>query len=145
MAIDNSLFNKTQSETATILVVDDEEPVRKMMAKMLQRSGFTILEAPGGTEALEICEQHDGIQLLITDLTMPGLNGFDLADQVAERWPGLKILFISGYASGYGFRRKLADRPLLGKPFTADELCAKVRELVGRGAPASGSGYLSAP
>ena len=145
MAIDNSLFNKTQSEAATILVVDDEEPVRKMMAKMLQRSGFTILEAPGGTEALEICGQHNGIQLLITDVTMPGLNGFDLADQVAERWPSLKILFISGYANGYAFRRKIADRPLLGKPFTADELCAKVRELLGRGAPASGSGYLAAP
>ena len=76
MAIRNPFTNKEQSETATILVVDDEVPVRTMMAKMLQRSGYTTLEAPGGKEALEICEQHIGIHLLITDLTMPGLNGF---------------------------------------------------------------------
>jgi len=137
MAIANSLF------AATILVVDDEGPVRKMMAKMLQRSGYSTLEAPGGKEALEICEQHIGIHLLITDLTMPGLNGFDLADLVGERWPELKILFMSGAANGYGLRRRIADQPFLGKPFTANELCAKVRELVGNGAPSSG--YLSAP
>jgi len=143
MAIRNPFTNKEQSETATILVVDDEVPVRTMMAKMLQRSGYTTLEAPGGKEALEICEQHIGIHLLITDLTMPGLNGFDLADQVGERWPELKILFMSGDANGYGLRRRIAERPFLGKPFTADELREKVRELVGNGAPSSG--YLSAP
>src|SRR5690349_11677316 len=86
-----------------------------MMARMLRRSGFTILEAPGGTEALEIREQHNGIQRLITDLTMPGLNGFDLAEQVAERWPELKILCVSGYRSGHAFRPQDSDRPWLEK------------------------------
>ena len=152
MAIANSSIKPEQSGAATILIVDDEEAVRKLAARMLLRSGYTVLDAPGGKEALELCAQREGIHLLITDLTMPGLSGFELAERVQERWPELKILFMTGYANDHGLgretstgtgKRGTAQRPLLEKPFTAEELCAKVRELLGQAVPSSG--HLTAP
>ena len=63
---------------------------------------------------------------------MPGMNGFDLAERISERWPDIRILFISGCANDLSVRRQLYERPLLPKPFTRDELANKVRELSGR-------------
>ena len=126
------------TETLTILVVDDEEPIRKMLERMLGISGYSVLKASSGEEALYICEQSPAaIQLLITDLTMPGMNGVDLADTVSNRWPDTKVLFISGYTSEYRLRRKLGERPLLEKPFTRDSLTSKIREVVAAGMQAS--------
>ena len=78
-----------------------------------------------------MCEGSGGaLRLVVTDITMPGMSGFDLAERIAERWPGLKILFISGFANDHAIRRKLCGRPVLQKPFTGNDLTNKVRELL---------------
>ena len=124
-------FSSTQEPKPTnILVVDDEEPIRRMMEKMLRECGYSILHAGSGEAALSVCERNDGaLHLVATDITMPGMSGFDLAEHIGERWPG-KILFISGFANDHGIRRKLSGRPILPKPFTGDDLTNKVRELL---------------
>ena len=116
---------------ANILVVDDEEPVRRLMQKMLRLSGYSTLQADGGEEALSLCERTGAaLRLVITDIVMPGMSGFDLAERIAGRWPSVKILFVTGSKNDCGVRRKLTDRPLLEKPFTGDDLTKKVRTLL---------------
>jgi CheY-like chemotaxis protein len=121
--------------TATILVVDDEALIRTAINRMLQAIDCQILNATNGNEALAICEQWKGaIHLMLTDVMMPGMNGFDLADHVTKRWPSIKILFISGFATDAAIRRRTSNHPLLQKPFTRDQLTCKVRELLKRSA-----------
>jgi len=119
---------RKSTEAPTILVVDDEGAIRTLIEKMLQRSGYSTVVAANGDEALSVCERSsDSIHLLVTDVLMPGMNGFDLAVRVAEKWPTMKILFVSAFASDRSLRRQLGDRPLLEKPFTFDDLANKVR------------------
>jgi len=82
----------------TILVVEDEEEIRKLAVAILQRQGYRILEAANGGDAFLICEQgKEKIQLLLTDVVMPGLNGPELARRLGYFYPEMKILFMSGY------------------------------------------------
>ena len=105
------------AERATILVVDDEETIRRMIEKMLANSGCAVLKASSAIEALEVMERQGGVlQLVVTDVSMPGMNGFDLAERVAERWPNIRVLFISGCANDLSVKRQLYDRPMLPKP-----------------------------
>jgi len=128
-----SYSTKNASLTPTILVVDDEDLVRKMIARMLQPMGYDILHAANGTEALTICEQWKGaIHLMVTDVTMPGMNGIDLVDCATERWPSIKILFITGFATDAAIRRRTSNHPLLRKPFTRDQLAGQVQKLLNR-------------
>ncbi len=116
----------------TILVVDDEEAVRRLACRMLTWTGYQALEARHGREALATIEEHAGpIHLVLTDMKMPGMNGRELGRQVEERWPGKPILYMSGFASEV-FRSGLleAGAPFLAKPFTQDDLAAKVRALL---------------
>lgn len=84
--------------TETILVVEDEQKVREIEVKLLSKLGYTVLEADDGLKALNICEELDGsIQLLLTDVVMPRMNGGELADKIKELFPAIKILYISGY------------------------------------------------
>ncbi len=118
-------------ERATILVVDDEEAIRRMMEKMLGNSGYTVLNASSGVEALSVCEEKGAaLQLVVTDVAMPGMNGFDLAERISERWPSIRILFMSGCVNDLSVRRQLYERPLLPKPFTREGLSQKIRELL---------------
>ncbi len=122
---------RSEAERATILVVDDEEAIRRMMQRMLGTSGYTVLQACSAMEALSVCEEQGAaLQLVVTDVTMPGMNGFDLAQRISERWPAVRVLFISGCANDLSVRRQLYERPMLAKPFTRDELANKVRELL---------------
>jgi len=131
MAIRNLFSAKEDFAPSTILVVDDEEPMRRMMEKVLGQCKYSILNASSGAEALAVCEQSAGtLHLVVTDVTMPGVNGFDLAERIAERWPGIKILFVSGLTNDCGTRRRLCGRPMLQKPFTRDDLTRKVHELL---------------
>ena len=117
----------------TVLVVDDEEVVRQLACRMLTWTGYQALEARHGREALATIEEHNGpVHLVLTDIKMPGMNGRDLGRQVEERWPGMPILYMSGFASEV-FRGGLLepDAPFLAKPFTQDDLAAKVRALLG--------------
>ena len=116
-----------------VLVVDDEEAVRQLASRMLTYTGYRAMQASHAREALAALEQDPaGIHLILTDVKMPGMNGGELGRQVALRWPGKPVLYMSGFASEI-FQGGLLDpgAPFLAKPFTQDDLAAKVRALVG--------------
>ena len=117
----------------TILLVDDETSVRQLVRKILQMNGYTVLEASRGVDALQICQRHEGpIHLLLTDVTMPEMNGQNLAEQVTALRPHIRVLYMSGYIDPLialvGLRAEIA---FIQKPFTADALARKVREALG--------------
>jgi two-component system, cell cycle sensor histidine kinase and response regulator CckA len=117
----------------TVLVVDDEEAVRRLACRMLTWTGYQALEATHGREAIATMEQHaGGIHLVLTDIKMPGMNGRELGRQVEQRWPGKPVLYMSGFASEV-FQGGLLEpgAPFLAKPFTQEDLAAKVRSLLG--------------
>jgi signal transduction histidine kinase/CheY-like chemotaxis protein len=126
---------------ATILVVDDEAPVRRLVAEILTQGGYDVLEATGATEAAAASREHDKpIDLLLTDVVMPGTDGVSLARELRQAIPSLRVLLMSGYAGEVLTRRGMLeeDFALLEKPFTAAGLCAKVRQaLNGRSAAAA--------
>jgi two-component system, cell cycle sensor histidine kinase and response regulator CckA len=116
----------------TILVVDDEEAVRRLACRMLTWTGYQALEARHGREALSTIEQHQGpIHLVLTDIKMPGMTGRELGREIQNRWPGKPILYMSGFATEV-FQSGLleAEAPFLAKPFTQDDLAAKIRALL---------------
>jgi two-component system cell cycle sensor histidine kinase/response regulator CckA len=116
----------------TVLVVDDEEAVRRLAVRMLTWTGYQALEARHGREALATLEEHPGpIHLVLTDIKMPGMNGRELGRYIEQRWPGKPILYMSGFASEV-FRGGLLEpgAPFLAKPFTQDDLAGKVRALL---------------
>jgi two-component system, cell cycle sensor histidine kinase and response regulator CckA len=116
----------------TVLVVDDEEAVRRLACRMLTWTGYQALEARHGREAIATIEQHVGpIHLVLTDIKMPGMSGRELGRQVEQRWPGKPILYMSGFAAEV-FRAGLLEpgAPFLAKPFTQDDLAAKVRAIL---------------
>ena len=122
--------------TGTILLVEDEESVLKMTRTMLQNLGYDVLAAGTPAEALELAEHHrNGIDLLLTDVVMPQMNGKDLAEKLTGEQPTLKCLFMSGYAAdvmGGGKSLPEADRPFfIRKPFTILELAKAVRKTIG--------------
>ena len=116
----------------TVLVVDDEEAVRRLASRMLTWSGYQALEARHGREALATIEQHAGpIHLVLTDIKMPGMNGRELGREIERRWPDKRILYMSGFASEV-FQGGLLEpgAPFLAKPFTQEDLTGKVRGLL---------------
>jgi CheY-like chemotaxis protein len=116
----------------TILLAEDDRSVRRLVVAELSRRGFTVLEAEDGVAALEILRsQRDRIDVLVTDVVMPRMNGADLAKAAERIRPGLKILFISGHPerAGAGLEPTGVTN-LLMKPFTADTLAARIKEMV---------------
>ena len=116
----------------TVLVVDDEEAVRRLASRMLTWMGHQALEARHGREALATIEEHHGpIHLVITDIKMPGMNGRELGRHIEARWPDKAILYMSGFASEV-FRGGLLEpgAPFIAKPFTQEDLAARVRALL---------------
>ena len=116
----------------TILLAEDEEMVRELAIEILQGAGYTVLDAPNGAAALAVCERHEGrIDLLVTDMVMPGMDGIELARRVCDSRPGIPVLFMSGYVEDA--RERLGDlkegRTFLQKPITPTKLSRKVREL----------------
>jgi two-component system, cell cycle sensor histidine kinase and response regulator CckA len=117
----------------TILLVEDAEPLRKLAASFLTTHGFQVLSAPDGEQALKIAEAHGGaIQLLVTDVIMPGQNGRVLAERLVASYPAIKVLYISGYTDSFiaGHGVLGPDSNLLNKPFTEGALIQKVREVL---------------
>ncbi len=114
----------------TLLVVEDNDLIRSMTVQILEASGFHVLLAADGDAALTLAEEEGGrIDLLFTDLVMPGLNGVDLARRIRRHHPEIKLLFTSGYPGDTLDRQGLSALPgqLLPKPFTATSLLAAIR------------------
>ena len=114
----------------TILVVDDDPWVLALARDILAADGYHVLEAPGGEDALRIAEGYARpIQLLLTDVVMPGMNGRELADRLRPRREGMKVLFMSAFTTGsVADSGVLSGDPLITKPFTVLGLAHKVRE-----------------
>jgi two-component system cell cycle sensor histidine kinase/response regulator CckA len=119
--------------TETILLVEDDQMVRQLTMRVLQQLGYTVLEAADGMEALRMAQRHRGsIDLLLTDMVMPQMNGHVLAEQVRTIHPRLKVLFISGYSDGMLGPQRLVEQEdvLLQKPFTPALLAHTIRDIL---------------
>jgi CheY-like chemotaxis protein len=124
--------SRSPKGSETILLVDDEEGVRKLVFAVLKSNGYDVVEASNGAAALAAYEKNGHkIDMVLTDVVMPQMSGFELGKQLQDQTPALKILYMSGYrdnAIGAGG----ADTPLafLHKPFTPDVLLSKIREVL---------------
>ena len=118
----------------TILIVEDEENVRKPLVQILGNRGYNVLEAADAAEAIEISQRHTGpIHLMVTDILMDGLSGVELAERLSFRRPEMRVLFATGYPAGLTEGANIGgDANLLKKPFSGRELAAKVREILER-------------
>jgi PAS domain S-box-containing protein len=117
----------------TILLVEDEEAVRVVAQRILERSGYRVLVARDGESAIRLREQHvEPIQLLLTDVVMPRMSGAELAARLAERWPETRVLYMSGYADGSVVSSGALRHgdSFLQKPFTSDVLVSRVRKVL---------------
>ena len=125
---------ETLDGSETVLLVEDDEMVRNMALKILNRYGYTVLYPTDGQEALRICREHEGpIHLMLTDVVMPGMGGRNLAEQAQVVRPDLKVLFMSGYTDNAIVHHGVLEEGIafLKKPFTPEGMARKVREVLG--------------
>ncbi len=131
--IPTQVVEQVAGGTETVLLAEDEEAVRNLVLRLLTESGYRVLEAHGGDEALNLCRSHEGaIDLLITDLVMPRMSGRELAQAAHVMRPEMPILYISGYTEDLTIRQGIssAEVHFLAKPFTASMLRQKVRGIL---------------
>jgi len=120
-----------------ILIVDDDEGLRLWAAATLRAAGYPILQAADANAAVKLLEQHPTVSMLFTDIIMPGMDGFALADLAVRRWPGLRVL----YTTTREKLRDADDQPgllhgiILLKPYTGEELAAAIEKTLIRPAP----------
>ena len=116
--------------SATILLVDDDEVLRHLVQDILSQQGFHIIEASDGAEALQVASSFaEPIDLLLTDVIMPKINGLVLAGLLLHERPGIGLLYMSGYVEKSILLAKHPESIVLQKPFTADALIAAVRQV----------------
>ena len=119
----------------TILLVEDEAPLRVIAREILEEHGYRVIEAAGPSEAIEIAHRHpEPIQLLVTDVVMPGMNGRALAESLVTARPELRVLYMSGYTDDVLAPSGVLESGtlLLEKPFTTLALLRRVREALGK-------------
>ena len=117
----------------TILVAEDEDGVRSLTKEVLEKYGYTVLEASNGEEALKIVERHEGpLDLLLSDVVMPRMGGPELAQELLARRPAVKVLYMSGYTDHPMVRRGVVNAGVafLQKPFTPTVLVSRIREIL---------------
>jgi DNA-binding NtrC family response regulator len=118
----------------TILLVEDEEEVRKLIARILRKQGYKVLEASQGKEVFSLCEEQEGpIHLMVTDVVMPEMTGVELAEHIKQVYPEMKVLYMSGYSSDRVAidREKMEKRiEFIQKPLTVYRLARKIREVL---------------
>ena len=121
------------SERPTVLVVDDEEDLRDIMRRMLERRGFDTLIAADSTQAIDTCREHDGdIDVLVTDLGLPGVSGGELSRTAAALRPAMGVVYISGLPKDIAVSKGLigSDALLVKKPFTSEVLVGALRTVL---------------
>jgi len=119
--------------TETILVAEDEDGVRSLTREVLEKYGYTVLEAANGEEALKVAERYQGpLHLLLSDVVMPRMGGPELAQALVARRPDVKVLYMSGYTDHPMVRRGVVNTGVafLQKPFTPTVLVSRIREVL---------------
>ncbi len=117
----------------TVLVVEDDDAVRRVAERVLRHVGYTVISASNGREAIQrLSEQRDTVDLVVTDVVMPEMGGLELAAALHELHPRTKVIFLSGYTDEAKLHDQVRDRttPFIGKPYTAKELTSRVREVL---------------
>ena len=124
---------EAQGGTETVLLVEDKSQVRRLVAEVLKRYGYSVVEAVDPEQALRLCASSQPVDLLVTDIMMPNMMGTELAKRIQLMLPGLRTLFISGYSEDTheGKWELPADGKFLQKPFSPEVLAKKVREVLG--------------
>ena len=119
-------------EGEVILIIDDDHTIRMLIAEVLEESGYVVLEAADGTAGLKVLESNAKVDLLVTDVGLPGLNGRQVADAARVSRPELKVLFITGYAENSVIGSGKLERGMfvLTKPFQMDKLAHRIREIL---------------
>lgn len=115
-----------------ILVVDDNDAVRRLTSRVLADDGHAVMTAADGVEALAMLDDSPGVAAVVSDLKMPRMDGHELALRIAARWPGVRMLFMTGHPEA-SLMAGLPG-PLMMKPYTPDALTAIVRALLNGGA-----------
>jgi CheY-like chemotaxis protein len=124
---------QAQGHSETVLVVEDEQAVRDLTVRMLEKLGYRLLTASSGGEAIEISRSHQGpIHLLLTDVVMPGMSGRQLAGVLAKTRPAMRVLYLSGYTEDTVVHHGVLDSNVhfLPKPFSREVLGKKIREVL---------------
>lgn len=127
------MTSASSTGSETILLVDDEAAVRLVTRRLLQRFGYTVLEADSGEQALRVAEQYGGpIDLVLTDVMMPGMGGRTVASEVLRTRPRVRVLFMSGHAAEVIAQQGIAEEEVgfLQKPFSPAGLQGRIRELL---------------
>ena len=122
-------------DTPTVLVVDDEESVRRFVERVLNDAGYKTALAADGPQAIEVAKTLGTFDLLVTDVMMPQMDGPSLIKKVREKWPRVKVICISGYAEE-SFRDKIGswdDIWFLPKPYSLNQLAGLVKDAIGKG------------
>ena len=135
-------MDSNSEQRKTVLVVDDEPEVRKLVAAMVSTHGYNVLTADSGEHAITLVKnQRTQIDLLLTDVVAPGMSGPVLADKLVGQKPGLRVLFMSGYDNTQVVQRYVVEKgyTLLHKPFTVQELGRKISEALIRPQSAAAS------
>jgi CheY-like chemotaxis protein len=129
----NSLLSIARG-TETILLVEDEPAVRRLISQMLLLTGYTVLEAANGPEAIVLIAQcRDRVDLLLTDIVMPSMSGGELAERLSQDYPYMRVLFTSGYMDDSVVNEVVTrGAQFLPKPFSPEALVRKVREVLDR-------------
>jgi len=126
-------FVENLDGSETVLIVEDDDGLRKLALIILKRGGYRVLDAENGEDALRVVEAHDGsIDLLITDVVMPKMGGKEVAERLQSLYPQMKVLYISGYTDDAILHHGILQPGLnfFEKPFTPEELARKVREVL---------------
>ena len=128
---------KAPAQSATpgehVLLVEDDPAVRMLVVDVLRDLGYQVTQAADGREAIPLLDTMPRIDLLVTDVGLPGMNGRELAEIAREKRVGLKILFVTGYAEQAAIRGEFlgAGMDMIAKPFAIDALSAKIRQVIG--------------
>lgn len=142
--MENRIAESDLHGSETILLVEDESAVRFAALEFLKKCGYLVLEAKDGLSAVETASNHHGpIDLMVTDVVMPGMSGGQLAEMLGEKYPNIRVLFMSGYAETVMHSHKIMDLELrcgfLQKPFNLRALGRKVREMLSKSVAAAGA------